>query len=160
MTKNLIAKPVVENSYWVVTDGQNKVGNVIASNNGFNVILGNNIQYCANTADIMRNYSIEFERSKKKSLQSSVPWKISATSKSKTYNNMFDVRRKLHLYTKSAISKCYYVSGYFAIDVYGEWNVFECPKYIFVQRYNYSGPYDTKEQALAWVESTKQKADK
>ena len=30
MTKTLIAKPVVQNQFWIVTDGKEKVGNVIA----------------------------------------------------------------------------------------------------------------------------------
>jgi len=29
MTNNLIAKPVVKNQYWIVTDGKQKVGNVL-----------------------------------------------------------------------------------------------------------------------------------
>ena len=33
----LIAKPIIKNQYWVITDGTNKIGNVVADQNGFDV---------------------------------------------------------------------------------------------------------------------------
>ena len=39
---NLIAKPIVKGEYWVVTDGDKKVGNVIADGTGFEVKLNGN----------------------------------------------------------------------------------------------------------------------
>ena len=33
----LIAKPVVKNQFWIVTDGHQKVGNIIASGSEFEV---------------------------------------------------------------------------------------------------------------------------
>ena len=36
---DLIAKPIVKNQYWVITDGDKKVGNVIADQNGFDVVV-------------------------------------------------------------------------------------------------------------------------
>jgi len=39
MSKPLIAKPVVKNQFWIVTDGTSKVGNVIADGSGFEVKL-------------------------------------------------------------------------------------------------------------------------
>ena len=42
MSKPLIAKPVVKNQFWIVTDGKEKVGNVIADGSGFEVKLNGN----------------------------------------------------------------------------------------------------------------------
>jgi hypothetical protein len=39
MTKTLIAKPVVKNQFWIVTENGEKVGNVIADGSGFEVKL-------------------------------------------------------------------------------------------------------------------------
>ena len=39
MSKPLIAKPVVKDQFWIVTDGNEKVGNVIADGSGFEVKL-------------------------------------------------------------------------------------------------------------------------
>jgi hypothetical protein len=38
---NLIAKPIVKNQYWVVTDGEKKVGNVIQEGSEYKVKLNN-----------------------------------------------------------------------------------------------------------------------
>lgn len=152
MSKKLIAKPVVADAYWVVTDGEQKVGNVIAAKNGYNLILGDNVQHCANTADIMREYSIQFENRKNKTIANGTPYAVWPTT-GKTYNNMLDIKRRLHLYTKSRASKCYYVAGYFALQLNGIWSIVHCPKYIFVQRYQYSGPYMTEYEAQEWVNS-------
>jgi hypothetical protein len=49
---NLIAKPIVKNQYWVVTDGEKKVGNVIADGSGYDVKIGNNITHYPTTKAI------------------------------------------------------------------------------------------------------------
>ena len=61
MSKTLIAKPVVKNQFWIVTDGDEKVGNVLANGSGFEVKLnGNKTQY-KNTKAIERITNIQFE---------------------------------------------------------------------------------------------------
>lgn len=142
----LIAKPVVKDQYWIVTDGQHKVGNVIADSGGYNVILNGRVEHCANTADIMREYAIQFERRGNKKSRNGTPYAVWPTG-GKTYNNMYDIKRKLHLYTKTRASKCYYVAGYYAIQLNGVWQTVFCPKYIFIQRYPYHGPFSTLQEA-------------
>jgi hypothetical protein len=66
---------------------------------------------------------------------------------SRTYNNIFDVKRKLHLFTKTTKSKCFHAAGYFVIDQNGVEQVIFCPKYIFIQRYPYKGPFKTEIEA-------------
>ena len=66
---------------------------------------------------------------------------------SKVYNSILDVKRKLHLFTTTAKSKCYHAAGWFNITQGAEQKAIFCPKYIFIQRYDYTGPYKTKEEA-------------
>jgi hypothetical protein len=139
----LIAKPVVKNQYWIVTDGKEKVGNVIADGSGFEVKLNGNKKHFKTTNAIKRQTSIEFEQVEK---QKPVPPLSSFPTPSKTYNNVLDLKRKLHIFTKSQKSKCYHAAGYFVLNQ-GEPSVVFCPKYIFVQRYEYSGPYKTESEA-------------
>ena len=49
---NLIAKPVVKNQFWIVTDGEKKVGNVLANGSGFQVKLGDTKREYSNTKTI------------------------------------------------------------------------------------------------------------
>jgi hypothetical protein len=63
--KILIAKPVVQNQFWIVTDGNEKVGNVLADGSGFEVKLNGNKTHFKNTNDIEKQTKIEFQKVKK-----------------------------------------------------------------------------------------------
>ena len=65
----------------------------------------------------------------------------------KVYNSILDVKRKLHLFTKTPKSKCYYAAGWYTVKQGAESKEIFCPKYIFIQRYEYTGPYKTKIEA-------------
>ena len=146
MSKTLIAKPVVKNQFWIVTDGDEKVGNVLANGSGFEVKLnGNKTQY-KNTKAIERITNIQFENVNKFKTKHDSPFDEYPTT-AKVYNSILDVKRKLHLYTKTLKSKCYYAAGWYNITQGSETKVTFCPKYIFIQRYDYTGPYKTKEEA-------------
>lgn len=142
----LKAKPIVEDQYWVVTDGDKKVGNVMAYNSGYTVKINGNVHFFDSATDLKEKTKIEFEnikieKSKKQILFSNYP------TTPRIYNSVLDVKRKLHIYTKSPKSKCYYASGYYVMNLGIGYEVIFCPKYIFIQRYPYYGPFETHEQA-------------
>lgn len=148
----LIAKPIVKNQYWVVTDGDKKVGNVIADGSGFNVKLNGVNTHYKNAVEIKQKEKIEFQTLKTNKTKISLPFATYPTT-SRVYNSMFDVKRKLHLYTKLPKSKCYHAAGYFVIDQTGTNQVVFCPKYIFIQRYPYIGPFKTEDEAKNQINS-------
>ena len=97
----------------------------------------------SNTTAIKRQTKIEFQPlDKRKPIAplSSFP------TPTKTHNNILDLKRKLHIFTKTPKSKCYYAAGWFVLNQ-GEPAVIYCPKYIFVQRYDYQGPFKTEDEA-------------
>ena len=138
----LIAKPIVKNQLWVITDGVKKVGNIEADVNatGFNVKIGENVNYFSSTKNIEQDIQLVFQTPVKPKKHVNVPFAHWPTS-GKTYNNFYDVKRKIHVYTKTLDSKCYYAAGYFKVNLNGEWQTIFCPKYIFIQRYQYTGPF-------------------
>ena len=146
MNKSLIAKPVVKNQFWIVTDGDEKVGNVLADGSGFEVKLNGNKTHYKNTKAIERITNIQFENVGKFKTKTDTPFTEYPTT-SKVFNSILDVKRKLHLFTTSAKSKCYHAAGWFNITQGAEQKAVFCPKYIFIQRYGYTGPYKTKEDA-------------
>lgn len=142
----LIAKTIIKDQFWVVTDGERKVGNVLANDSGFTLQLnGNDINF-KNTDDIKKKAKIKFDPLKSNKTKAQMPYPQYPTT-SKIYNSMFDIRRKLHLFTKTKNSKCYHAAGWFVIDQNGQKQVSFCPKYIFIQRYEYSGPFKTEDEA-------------
>jgi hypothetical protein len=145
--KPLIAKPVVKNQFWIVTDGEEKVGNVLADGSGFELKLNGNKTHYKNTKAIERITNIRFENiAKLKTNNKDLHFSEYPTT-SKVYNSILDVKRKLHLFTKTPNSKCYHAAGWYTFNQGTENKVIFCPKYIFIQRYEYTGPYKTKDEA-------------
>lgn len=146
MSNTLIAKPIIKNQYWVVTDGSKKVGNVIADGSGYEVKLNGVLKHFSNTEDIKKKANIRFESIKSNKTKIQIPYPELPTTP-RTYNSMFDIKKKLHLFTKTKKSKCYHVAGYYVISQNNEKQVVFCPKYIFIQRYPYEGPFKTEDEA-------------
>jgi len=146
MSKPLIAKPVVKNQFWIVTDGTAKVGNVIADGSGFEVKLNGNKKHFKNTNTIQKQTNIQFQHRKVEKSKKEIPFNEYPTTK-KVYNSMLDIKRKIHLFTKTSKSKCYHAAGWYVMYQSEEPSIVFCPKYIFIQRYEYEGPFKTEDEA-------------
>jgi hypothetical protein len=144
---NLVAKPIIKNQYWVITDGNKKIGNVESQGSGFDVKIGDKIEHYTTTKAIEKNKRIEFAKIEKaKKEDKNPPFAVFPTKGNRIYNSVLDVKRKLHLYTTTPKSKCYYVAGWFAVKQGIEYTSIFCPKYIFIQRYDYLGPFNTENE--------------
>jgi hypothetical protein len=148
----LVAKPIVTDQFWIVTDGVKKIGNIYLNNhNVYEVNLSGNRSVFFNKDELSRTIKIDFQSyTKKKTVKQ--PYPEYPTPK-QIYNSIMDVKRGLHLFTKTKKSKCYYTAGYFVIDFNGNKEVIFCPKYIFIQRYPYKGPFKTKSDAISSINS-------
>jgi hypothetical protein len=146
MSKPLIAKPVVKDQFWIVTDGTEKVGNVIADGSGFEVKLNGSKAHFKNTNSIQKQTNIEFQTIKVDRTKKEVPFNEYPTTK-KVYNSILDIKRKIHLFTKTQKSKCFHAAGWYVLFQGEEPTISFCPKYIFIQRYEYLGPYKTEDEA-------------
>ena len=114
MSKPLIAKPVVKNQFWIVTDGKEKVGNVIADGSGFEVKLNGNKTHFKNTNTIKKQTNIQFETVKVEKNKKEIPFNEYPTTK-KVYNSILDIKRKIHLFTKTQKSKCFHAAGWYVL---------------------------------------------
>ncbi len=144
---NLKAKPIVKGEYWVVTDGDRKVGNVTSNGNDFEVKLNNTVEHYYSTKDIEKNTNIHFIKTIQPANEEKPVFARFPTTSRKVFNNFFDIKRKIHIFTKTPKSKCYYAAGWFAIKQTEEFEPIFCPKYIFVQRYPFMGPFQTEDEA-------------
>lgn len=149
---NLIAKPIIKDQYWVVTDGEKKVGNVVASGTGIELKINGVNSHFDNELDLRKKHKIDFQTIKTNKTKPNLPISNFPTT-SKVYNSILDIKRKLHLYTKTSKSKCYYAAGYYVMNQNGANEVVFCPKYIFIQRYKYLGPFKTEQEAQNLINS-------
>jgi hypothetical protein len=65
-------------------------------------------------------------------------------SKFKAFNQIFDVQKKLPLFTKSKKSKSLYCAGYYIIKFEKGWVRSFCPKMLTLDRYPFKGPFRTQ----------------
>jgi len=145
----LIAKPIIKDQYWIVTDGQKKVGNIQANNAGYGVQLNGSVMLqFDSTVDVQEQTHIRFfEPLKSDKTKANIPYPQYPTPTT-IYNSVFDVKRHLHLFTKAKKSKCLYAAGWFSFEQNGNKMVTFCPKFILIQRYDYAGPFKTESEAM------------
>lgn len=142
----LYAKPISDGEFWILTDGEKKVGNVCANHAGFGVDLQGSFFQFTNTREIERKTKIKFLDREKTKPSVNIPYPEYPTT-ARTYNSVFDVKRGLHVFTKTRKSKCFHAAGWFIVEHNGVNQVMFCPKYIFIQRYPYIGPFKTENEA-------------
>jgi hypothetical protein len=62
----------------------------------------------------------------------------------KFFNVVYDVKKRLPIYTKTEKSKSQYCAGYYLLLLNNIWTKSFCPKNISVNRYQYLGPFRTE----------------
>ena len=136
-------KEILKDKFWIVENDGVRVGTLSISED----------QYMLSSSDGTRFFKNEKQLSK--SLNSTLNWtKLEITqtlpkevhnypTSCTPYNSMYDVKRKLPLFTKSEKSKSLYCAGYYIIHFDKGWVKSFCPKLITVERYETRGPFKT-----------------
>lgn len=140
----VVAKEVLGGKFWIVEeDGENVA-----------TISYNDEKYILSDKEGTRFF--ENQKQLKKTLGNDITWTALKIAKEYTkevhgyptscqpHNPIFDVKRKLPLFTKSAKSKSLYCAGYYVIHFEKGWVKSFCPKLITVERYETKGPFRTE----------------
>lgn len=143
-----IAKPVIKNKFWVVENQGQKIATIQARDDGgFVYVHDQQREFFPSVKILKQKYNIKFDSLAKNS-------KISSKNvygfpiNGKSFNEVWDVQRKLPIYTKTKKSKSLFCAGYYLIKLNGYWSAQYCPKNITISRYHYFGPYKTKEETI------------
>lgn len=140
-----IAKPVVKNKFWVVEDHGQKIATIQARDDGgFVYVHDEQREFFPSVKNLKQKYNIKFdllERPKKENIKTVYGYPVTG----KAYNQVWDVQRKLPIYSKTSKSKSLFCAGYYLIKLNGIWTKDFCPKNITLSRYNYIGPFSIKE---------------
>ena len=147
MTEEIHAKPIIDDKFWIVERGGEKFA-TLRKNEDNRFILSNEagIRIFDTKESITRQYGKDFfvakiVREADNSNECEVHGYPSSTA---PHNPMFDIRKKLPLFTKSEDSKSSYCAGYYIIKFDKGWVKSFCPKLITLQRYEYQGPFKTE----------------
>lgn len=141
------AKSVLKDKFWIIENNEQLVGTMSWNDDRYMFSTTGETCFFDNKRQINQRFGSE------------IVWTDLSTPKEVTqedlvvyefptsvipYNTMYDVQRKLPLFTKSAKSKSLYCAGYYIIHFDKGWVKSFCPKLITVERYETKGPFRTE----------------
>lgn len=144
---SLIAKPVIDKQFWILQDGNRKIGNIEACDGGYQVKINNQIAQFKTIKMAAERVNIQFETTKKPAKVLPLHSVYGYPTKGKVHNGIWNVPKKLPLFTKTKKSKSWYAAGWYQVKKGKHWSVVQDPKLILLQRYPYTGPFYSKEEA-------------
>lgn len=140
-----VAKPVLDNKFWILEDNGQKVGTIRSNENGVTLTVGTKNQTFKALSELKQKIKVDFtgkEVIKKETKEYEVH---GYACKTKPHNPIYDLKRKLPLYTKTSDSQSFFCAGYYVIHWEdGNHSPAYCPKLITLSRYTYDGPFKTK----------------
>jgi hypothetical protein len=140
------AKPVVADRYWILTQDDRKVGTVEADDQGYAVRIQDQVQRYRTIPMVRKNTEITFQPEFRTTPQPrNMVYGYDAGQR--THNVMWDVRRSLPLFTKTARSRSWHAAGWFCVCQHRRWVVMRNPKLIILDRYQFQGPFHNKDEA-------------
>lgn len=142
------AKPILKNKFWIIEDKENKkrIGTICWDDDRYMFTDGSETCFFNNKkqmkkkfgVDIVWGESVDQKNEGKDFSVHGYPTSVAA------YNSMYDVKRKLPLFTKSDKSKSLYCAGYYIVRFEKGWVKSFCPKLITIERYESRGPFKTE----------------
>jgi hypothetical protein len=141
------AKPIVDGKFWIVEQDGTKIATLHKKENNKFVLSSTNGEVMFNRKqDLTKQFGSDFFlTSTKIKVTQAEPHEVHGfPAMCKPYNSMYDVRRKLPLFTKSNQSKSLYCAGYYTIRFDKGWVKSFCPKLITIERYESKGPFKTE----------------
>ena len=139
------AKPIIDDKFWIVEEEGVKIGTLRKNEDKFVFSNETGIRIFDNKKSITEQFGKDFFVAKIiKEAANANPQEVHGFSTSTSpHNAMYDIQKKLPLFTKSGDSKSLYCAGYYIIRFEKGWVKSFCPKLITLQRYEYKGPFKT-----------------
>ena len=159
MMSEIHATPIIEGKFWIVEQDGEKVGTLHKKENNKFILSNHQGEMWFNKKEeLTKQFGHDFFITKA-TLTLSVAEDNNECygypTRGKPHNQMYDIRRKLPLFTKSDQSKSLYCAGYYLIHFGKGWVTAFCPKAITIERYPYQGPFKTEFDVKHQLSNTK-----
>ena len=143
---DLHAKPIIDNKFWIVEQDGEKIA-TLRKDDEDRFVMSNisGIKIFNTKKEITKQFGKDFFVAKivKESENNQSNEVHGYQTSCIPHNAMYDIKRKLPLFTKSLDSKSLYCAGYYIIKFDKGWVKSFCPKLITLQRYPFRGPFKT-----------------
>lgn len=149
---NTNAKILIPEKEWLIKDGNTKIGTIAKIKRGYQLLHNGKAITFKDLAEIKSKIGIAFfeetiKKVKKETTESGTYNIYDFPCKSKPYEPLYNVQKKLPLYTKRLKSKSQHCAGHYIIKFRKGWVKSFCPKLITLERYPYQGPWKTEEES-------------
>ena len=141
------AKEVLKNKFWLVDDDGQNICTLSYDNEKY--MLNDSKGHCHyfnNQTAISKKFDSKINWTKL-DIKETAPTEKEVhgmPTSCMPYNPVYDVKRKLPMFSKSNKSKSLYCAGYFIIRFDKGWVKSFCPKLITIERYESKGPFKTE----------------
>lgn len=141
------AKPILKDKFWIIEQNNEKLGTLSKTDDHFLFTCNEGVQLFDTAKQLDRKFG--------KIIWSVADEKVASTdcliygfpTKSIPMNGIFDIKRKLPLFTKTETSKSLYAAGYYIIKFPKGWIKGFCPKLSTLDAYEFRGPFKTDIEA-------------
>ena len=142
---NATAKPLIPNKEWIVENNGKKLGTLSKVKSGY-VFLSKHAKIeFQDLHDVEQSMAIFVEPTS--TIKASKTKDVYGfETKTIPHNPLYDVQRRLPIYTKSAKSTSRHCAGHYVIKFPKGWVKSHCPKLITLERYPYRGPFHTDQE--------------
>jgi hypothetical protein len=140
-TKNLL-----KDRFWIIENNGKPVGTVTKDEERYMFADSAQTKFFNNSLQLENFLGVNLDRTEVTFVDKKSYDVYGYPTSVEPFNIVYDIKRKLPLFTKSEKSKSLYCAGYYIIRFEKGWVKSFCPKLITVERYETRGPFKTKER--------------
>ena len=143
----LKAKALLKDRFWIVEDNEKRVGTLTWDEDRYMFTDSKETRFFESNKQLKSNLGLDLKKAEVtvNAYNSNKQFDVHGYPTSvEPYNTMYDITRKLPLFTKSEKSKSLYCAGYYIVRFEKGWVKSFCPKLITVERYETRGPFKTE----------------
>ena len=140
------AKPILKNKFWIVEKDGERIGTLSKQEDKrYMYSCATGTEYFSDTKSF-NSYigGVSWDKTSISDADSVIKEIHGFSTSTKPHNVIYNVQKKLPLFTKSKKSKSLYCAGYYIIKFDKGWVRSFCPKLVTLETYDYKGPFKTE----------------
>lgn len=142
---HLLAKNILADKFWIIENVDKiKLGTIQVNKQSVRVVINGDSYNYDNLENALKQHDIATSSEPIEEIAVNEYTVNGYTTKDKPYNEIYDAKLGLSMYTKTEKSKCFYAAGYYIIRFDFAWAPAYCPKVITLKRNDFHGPYQTQ----------------
>ena len=140
------AKPILKNKFWIIESDGQRIGTLSKQEDKrYMYSCATGTEYFSDTKSFNSFIGgVNWDKTKISDDSTKHKEIHGFATSTNPFNIMYNVQKKLPLFTKSKKSKSLYSAGYYIIRFDKGWVRSFCPKLVTLEKYPYKGPFKTE----------------